>query len=192
MALPKDAYKMFEEVVGSEDVTERMEILSAYYVGMLNLDMLPKQMVDNMLPTMGLTEIPRPEAVILPESTEEVQAIVRICNKYKITYNVIGSAFNPFGYFVKLAIDPRKMNKILGLGIGCLVALAISVAPNIMPTADACGCCSCCCACCACIAVCIAGTISCMSIPCSCCIGIFGLIDWIVGCSNCIVSGLKV
>jgi hypothetical protein len=70
MRLPKHIYKEFENVVGPENINDREYILTAY----------------RHPTTMSMRKPASPEAVILPGSTEEVQAIVRICNRHSIKY----------------------------------------------------------------------------------------------------------
>jgi glycolate oxidase len=60
--------------------------------------------------------VPRFEAVTLPDSTEQVQAIVKLCNKYKVQFKASSTGWGFFGDpggpgVVKL--DLRRMNRIL-------------------------------------------------------------------------------
>lgn len=70
MRLPKHIYKEFENVVGPEYISDREYILAAH----------------RHPTTMSMRKPASPDAVILPGSTEEVQAIVRICNRYSIKF----------------------------------------------------------------------------------------------------------
>jgi len=63
MSLPENIYKMFESVVGPENISGRPHILAAYR---------------HASPQDGRKPA-SPDAVVLPGSAEEVQAIVRIC-----------------------------------------------------------------------------------------------------------------
>lgn len=99
MSLPEHVYKMLESVVGAENISDRPHILAAY-----------------RHPGPGRTgRLTGPEAVILPGSTEEVQAIVKICNRYNIKYKAMTSllsvwAANQPGTVI---LSLRRMNKIL-------------------------------------------------------------------------------
>ena len=62
------------------------------------------------------TYTPRGEAVLLPGSTEEVQAIVRLCNKYKIKLKASSTFWAAMGYPSydnTIQLDMRRMNRIL-------------------------------------------------------------------------------
>jgi len=88
MALSKEIYAALEDVVGPEYVCADPVIMPSYYS----------------------TEF---AAVILPENTAEVQAIVRLCNRYKIIFRPICTGWT--GTFAKgsLLLDLRRMNRIV-------------------------------------------------------------------------------
>jgi glycolate oxidase len=60
--------------------------------------------------------MPRFEAVVLPKDTEEVQAIVKLCNRYKIKFKASstgwGGSNSPGGAGV-IQLDLRRMNRII-------------------------------------------------------------------------------
>lgn len=94
MALKKDVYEALEDVVGPENISQSPAILSSYAV----------------------RGRPRYEAVTLPSSTAEVQAIVRLCNRYGIQFKASSTGWGAYGDaggpgVVKL--DLRRMNRIL-------------------------------------------------------------------------------
>lgn len=103
MALSKEAYQALESIVGSEYITDDPLICLTYRTGGYGIDMCWEK---------GLVP---PACVILPGSTEEVQQIVRVCNRYSIPY-VPASAF----WQVQCAplrtdavtIDLKRMNKL--------------------------------------------------------------------------------
>ena len=80
MALQKDVYRALEDVLGPENISEVPVVLDSYAWRM------------NPGPE-GLKFMPRFEAVTLPETTGEVQAIVRLCNKYRIQFIYLKVAF---------------------------------------------------------------------------------------------------
>jgi len=100
MSLPKHVYKTLESVVGPENMSDRQHILAAYRHA-----------------TPGRAgKPPSPEAVILPRSTEEVQAIVKICNRYNVKYNAVTSLFGMGGLANQpgmVILSLRRMNRIL-------------------------------------------------------------------------------
>ena len=58
----------------------------------------------------------RPEAVVLPTTTEEVQTIVKICNEFKVTFKPFSTGMGPWaGVSVPgaIQIDLRRMNRIV-------------------------------------------------------------------------------
>jgi glycolate oxidase len=88
MALSKDIYKEFEDVVGTENICDDPVIMPAYFN----------------------TEF---AAVILPKDTAEVQAIVKLCNKHKVKFRPICTGWS--GAFPKdiILLDLRRMNRII-------------------------------------------------------------------------------
>ena len=66
MGLPKDVYRLFESVVGPENISEDPAVITSY-------------MYQPFGSKKGVWADIAPEAVILPLNTEEVVAIARIC-----------------------------------------------------------------------------------------------------------------
>jgi glycolate oxidase len=102
MALP-DQYKSFEDIVGPENISSDPVILYPYswrsglYAG-----------IDKFTP--------RFEAALLPQSTEEVQAIVRLCNRFKLQFKASSTGWGPYNDATGpgvIKIDLRRMNRIL-------------------------------------------------------------------------------
>ncbi|NWF78130.1 MAG: FAD-binding oxidoreductase [Chloroflexi bacterium] len=88
MALSKEVYKEFEDVVGEENICDDPAIMPAYFA----------------------TEF---AAVILPKDTAKVQAIVKLCNKHKLKFRAISTGWT--GVFPKntILLDLRRMNRII-------------------------------------------------------------------------------
>jgi len=88
MALSKEVYREFESVVGEENICNDPAVMPAYYN----------------------TEF---GAVVLPNNTAEVQAIVRLCNKHKLNFGSVSSGWG--GMFPKdtILMDLRRMNRII-------------------------------------------------------------------------------
>ena len=88
MAISKAVYKEFEDVVGVENISDDPAVKAAYRSPHLT--------------------------VILPGDTEEVAAVIKLCNKHKIPYKAqsTGWAFYPPTYDF-IFLDLRRMNRII-------------------------------------------------------------------------------
>jgi len=108
MALPREVYQILEDIVGPENISEEPATLDAYAFPLYSEGWLPGPFPEKYKP--------RPEAVVLPGSTEEVQAIVRTCNRYRIKYKAFGTGWGPDGYPTTegvIQLDMRRMDRIL-------------------------------------------------------------------------------
>src|SRR5665648_231286 len=74
VAITPEIYRLFEEIVGSEHVSDDPAVLDSYAFEVL---------ADLVRPDQSHF-MPRPAAVVLPAGTEEVQALVRVCNEHRI------------------------------------------------------------------------------------------------------------
>jgi glycolate oxidase len=102
MSLPEHVYRALEDVVGPENVSGDSIITHTYSYMWL---------VDTFAPDRR-----RPDAVVLPGSTEDVQAIIRIANRFKVRFIPIGTMLLPTCIPTQpqtIIIDPKKMNRIL-------------------------------------------------------------------------------
>jgi glycolate oxidase len=103
--LEPEAYRALEDIVGPDYISQEPAILDGYCF-----------VWGNELLFNGDKFSPRPLAVILPGSTQEVQAIVKVCNRYGIKFRPHASGFEiialaaPEGF---LPMDLRRMNRIL-------------------------------------------------------------------------------
>ena len=90
MALSKEIYREFEDVVGEENICSDSAIMPAYFN----------------------TEL---AAVVLPKDTAEVQAIVKLCNKHNLKFRPICTGWHWMGKFPKdiILLDLRRMNRII-------------------------------------------------------------------------------
>jgi glycolate oxidase len=97
------AYHDLEEAVGSENVSREPAVLDGYaWQPMINDD--PSKWVK------------RPVAVVLPSSTEEVQAVIRACNEHDLKFKAFATGWGIYGaptYDNVVQIDLRRMNRIL-------------------------------------------------------------------------------
>lgn len=107
MALDRDIYRAFEDIVGPDYISEEPAILDGYSFVWGN-DMLFD----------GDKFGPRHDAVILPGSAEEVQAVVRACNRFGVVYKAHASGFiscaisGPKGF---VPLDLRRLNRIIDI-----------------------------------------------------------------------------
>ncbi|MDY6796360.1 MAG: FAD-binding oxidoreductase [Actinomycetota bacterium] len=104
MALSKEQYKVFEDIVGPENISDDPVILDGGHSGPTGF-------------SAGFY-LQRPPAVILPGSTEDVQAIMKAINRYGLQANVSSSGWGCLSGTNALSkdmivLDMRRMNRIL-------------------------------------------------------------------------------
>jgi glycolate oxidase len=103
MALKRDIYRALEDAVGPENVSEDPVILYSY------------AWRSGLIATPQLF-VPPFEAVTLPKNTEEVQAIIKICNRNKIQFKASSTGWgcycDPAGPGV-IKLDLRRMDRII-------------------------------------------------------------------------------
>ncbi|MBN1189625.1 MAG: FAD-binding oxidoreductase [Dehalococcoidales bacterium] len=101
MALSRELYRALEDTIGPEYVSDDPVILDSYAWRM------------NRPATKF---VPRFEAITLPDSTEQVQGIVKLCNKHKVQFKASSTGW---GFFADpggpgvVKIDLRRMNRII-------------------------------------------------------------------------------
>ena len=88
MALSKDIYSAFEDVVGSEYICDDPAIMPSYHSTNF-------------------------AAVILPKNTAEVQAIVKLCNRFKVKFRPVCTGWTGMFQEGILYLDLRRMNRII-------------------------------------------------------------------------------
>jgi len=99
MALKRDFYKALEDILGPQYVSDDPVITETY-----------------AMPVKANMPIgARFEAITLPDSTEEVQAVVKLCNKHKVQYKAssTGWLYSDAAGPNCIKIDLRRMNRIL-------------------------------------------------------------------------------
>ena len=107
MTLSREVYKALEDIVGEDNITDEPATMDSYAY----------QLWAEMRKS-GDCFLPPPDAALLPCSTEEVQAIVKVCNKYKIKYKAYSTGWGVHGGSLKpgwIQLDMRRMDKILEL-----------------------------------------------------------------------------
>jgi glycolate oxidase len=108
MALTPDKYETLEAIVGSENISQEPALLDGYAY----------QILAELTKVSGGTRFMpyRPEAVLLPESTEEVQAVVKACNRLGIKFKAISTGWGPYNAPScegVVLMDMVRMNHIL-------------------------------------------------------------------------------
>ena len=110
MVLDKKIFKEFEDVVGVGNIDDGEVITDAYAFNWC------MEMFNYMDEKEPLPYSPRPKAVLLPSSTEEVQKIIKICNKYGIQVKAQSTGLGPWNCVStdnSIIVDLRRMNKIV-------------------------------------------------------------------------------
>jgi len=105
MAISKEAYKALEDIVGPDNISDEPATLDSYAF-----------QAWAELRKNGEPFLPRPLAAILPGSVEDVQAIVRVCNKFKIRFKAYSTGWQIQGGSLMpdwIQIDLRRMDRIL-------------------------------------------------------------------------------
>lgn len=108
MALSREAYQAYEDIVGPENISDDPALLDSYRY--------PLSHTSIHLGPYYRVYTPRGEAVLLPGSTEEVQAIVKVCNKYRIRFKPSSTFWSAWGYPLEdntIQLDMRRMDRIL-------------------------------------------------------------------------------
>jgi hypothetical protein len=106
MALAKEIYQAFEDVVGKRNISQDKGVLESYRC-------ITSQSSAHYGPFDHKT--PLPQAVILPGTTEEVQKIVKLCNKYKIQFKASTTFWAAMGFIgsdYAIQLDMRRMKSI--------------------------------------------------------------------------------
>jgi len=108
MALSKEIYQAFEDIVRPDNISDDPAILDTYVTPMA-------QAQHHMGPAYGVAT-PRGLAVLMPGTTEEVQAIVKICNKYRIKFKASSTFWTSRGNIsddYAITLDMKRMDRIL-------------------------------------------------------------------------------
>jgi len=104
----REIYRIFEDIVGPENISDDPVILETYSFNWLT-EFLPRSAPSKFMEH-------RPLAVVLPGSTEEVQKIVKVCNAYKIKFKALSTGYGSHslpGQENVLVIDLKRMNRIV-------------------------------------------------------------------------------
>ncbi len=117
MTLSRETYRQLEDIVGAENVSDDPVVLDAYAFEVLADLVRPEQS----------HFMPRPVAVIMPRTTEEVQTIVRLCNRHRIKVKPLSTGWYHFAApqsdAPTLQLDMRRMDRILEIDEKNLIAV---------------------------------------------------------------------
>ena len=108
MSLSREIYRALEDIVGKRYISEDPALLDSYTYPLM-LHCKSHRTFLWCIHTRG-------EAVLLPGNTEEVQAIVRLCNKYKIKFKASSTFWSAMGYPSyenTIQLDMKRMDRIL-------------------------------------------------------------------------------
>ena len=113
MALTKEQYQAFEAIVGPENISDDPVDLDAWAwrSGMMALSQDFK---------------PRFEAIVMPATTEEVQAIVRACNVFGVQFKASSTGWGVYcdaGGPGCIKLDMRRMNHIVEINEDSMYAV---------------------------------------------------------------------
>lgn len=108
MSLPKDEYRALEDIVGTDNISDDGAILDAYAF----------EWGSELFTRDAGKFMSRPEAVLVPGSAEEVQGIVRACNRYKRKYKAHSTGWVVYATTYQegqILIDLRRLDRILDI-----------------------------------------------------------------------------
>lgn len=103
--IPEQAYRALEDIVGPEYITDDPAVLESYSFVFGNEGIFGSRLAPF-----------NPLAVVMPGSAEEVQAIIKVCNRFKIKFKAHSTGFGQHALTAKepfLSIDLRRLNRIL-------------------------------------------------------------------------------
>ena len=110
MVLEKKIFNEFKEVVGENNINDGEVINNAYAYNWC------MELFNYMEEKEPIPFSPTPKAVILPATTEEVQKIIKLCNKYNIKFKAQSTGLGPWNQPStdnSIILDLRRMNKIV-------------------------------------------------------------------------------
>jgi len=117
LAESSEAYKQLREIVGDENITVDPVVMDTYLW----------QWLGDLVGEKGNCFMPlRPEAVVLPASTREVQQVVKVCNRFGLKFKAHSTGWISFAAPLTegvVLIDLRRMNRILEINTRDMYAL---------------------------------------------------------------------
>lgn len=111
-----DERKKLEGIVGEEWVCTAPCMMDTY-----SLYMNPEVLIKD-----GGRFAPRPSAVVLPASTEEIQKIIRLCNTTDLMVKPLSTGFGTWAAVSRdrvIVLDLKRMNKIINIDVKNQIAV---------------------------------------------------------------------
>ncbi len=126
MALSKETYRALEDIVGTENISDDPALCDSYAFQWLAETVRPNRS----------HFMPRPVAALVPGSVEEIQAIVKTCNRYRIKVKPYSTGWYFYGAPQKdgddtVQLDLRRLNRILEIDEGNMYAV---IEPYVVAT----------------------------------------------------------
>jgi len=106
MALNREFYRALEDIVGKRNVSDDPAVTENYRC-------ITSQSSAHYGPVESRT--PKPLAVVLPGCVEEVQQVVRLCNKYKVEFKAATTFWSAMGFIGSdnaIQIDMIRMDNV--------------------------------------------------------------------------------
>ncbi len=107
MSLPPGAYQALAEALGPEHVCDDPAVTGALYS------------VQRLIyATHAQSGRYFPAAVVIPGTTEDIQTIIKLANRYQFNYIPVGTNFIPPTVPTRsdtIIIDPKRMNRVLAI-----------------------------------------------------------------------------
>lgn len=116
--LENHVYEELEGVVGPENISQSPENTGVYHFQSMSVA-LPRWQFPEAIPA----------AIILPSTTEEVQQIVKICDKYRVNFKATSTGWGAHNLAMKrgsLILDMRRMDKIIKIDEKNMIAVVES------------------------------------------------------------------
>ena len=108
--LEKKVYEAFTKIVGERHISQDLAVMDTYAFQWCNE--IESAQRGEEPQRFGV----RPLAVVLPESTEQVQSIVKLCNEHDVTFKAFCTGMGPWAGVSDpraIQIDLRRMNRII-------------------------------------------------------------------------------
>lgn len=118
MSITDKQYQEFEAIVSKRNISKDAAVLDGYRYNLAHTAI-------HLGPHFDV-RTPRALAVLLPGSTEEVQKIVKLCNKRGIKYKASSTFWSAQGYPCDdntIILDMRRMDKIIDIDVKNMVAI---------------------------------------------------------------------
>ena len=132
MPLKPEIYRVFQDIVGERNITDSDIIMDSYTYNWL-VEFMPGCSPGKFLQN-------RPLAVILPGSTEEIQAIVKTCNRFGVKYKASSTGYGAHAFSLEedvIHLDLKRMNKIIEIDEKNMHAVVEPYVPWAQLTAEA-------------------------------------------------------